>query len=272
MSHLQAGYSGLNRFDRVDATGETDQFIELLDRVDAMPATVARRQRSYDRLAVRPGMVLAEIGCGTGAAARELAAMVAPGGQVHGFDISEQFIVLARARAADPKQQVDFQVADAVALPLPDASLDAYRAERVYMHLKHPETALAEAFRALRPGGRLLTMDQDWDMMLFDGDVAATRAITHAFADSLVNGTIARRMRPLLRQAGFDDIVVTTETAVRPDGNALGWMAETAGRAALESGLDSNMVNAWMDDQRRRIAEDRFLYASTYFITTAHRP
>jgi ubiquinone/menaquinone biosynthesis C-methylase UbiE len=270
MSDLQAGYSGLNRFDRVDATGETDQFIECLDRVEAMPATVARRQRSYDRLAVRPGMVLAEIGCGTGAAARELAAMVAPGGRVHGFDISEQFITLARAR--DASQEVDFQVGDAVALPLPDTSLDGYRAERVYMHLRHPEAALAEAFRVLRPGGRLLTMDQDWDMLLFDGDVAATRAITHAFADSMVNGTGARRMRPLMRQAGFDDVVVTTETAVRPDGNALGWMADTVGKAALEAGLDPIMVNAWMDDQRRRIAEDRFLYASTFFITTARRP
>jgi hypothetical protein len=55
-------------------------------------------------------------------------------------------------------------------------------------------------------------MDQDWDTLLFDGEVAATRAITHAFADSMVNGTIARRMRPLLRQAGFDDVAVTSET------------------------------------------------------------
>ncbi len=272
MSERQSGYNGLNRFDRVDATGDTGKFAEFLDRVEAMSETVSRRRRSYDRLALRPGMVVAEIGCGTGTAARELAAMVDPGGHVHGFDISEQFIALARARAAAADKQVNFEVADAVALPLPDACLDAYRAERVYMHLRHPEAALVEAFRVLRPGGRLLTMDLDFDTLLFDGDVAATRMVTRAFADSMVNGTIARRMRPLLRQAGFGDIAITPETATVPDGCARGWMADTVGKAALAAGLDPAMVNAWMDDQRRRIDEDRFLYVSTYFVTTARRP
>ena len=261
MSDQQSGYGGLNRFDQVDATGEADTFLAFLDRVDAIPETMSRRRRSFDRLALRPGMVVADIGCGTGTAARELAALVDPGGRAHGFDISEQFIAVARTRAAAANRQVDFEIAAASALPLPDASLDAYRAERVYMHLKQPEAALAEAFRVLRPGGRILIMDQDWDSLLFDGDLAATRAVTRAFADSMINGTIARRMRPLLRQAGFDDIAIAPETTAVLDGSAVGWMADTVGKAALAAGLDPAMVNAWMDDQRRRIAEDRFLYS-----------
>ena len=51
-------------------------------------------------------------------------------------------------------------------------------------------------------------MDQDWDTLLFDGDLEATRAVTHAFADSMVNGNIARSMRALLKGLGFDDVVV----------------------------------------------------------------
>jgi ubiquinone/menaquinone biosynthesis C-methylase UbiE len=271
MSDHQAGYS-VNRFDRVDATGETDKLLEFLDRVEGLAETVSRRRRSYEQLALRPGMVVAEIGCGTGTAARELAAMVDPDGYVHGFDISEQFIGVARARAAAGSKHLDFQVADAIALPLPDACLDGYRAERVYMHLKSPEAALAEAFRVLRPGGRLLIMDQDWDTLVFDGDVALTRMVTRAFADSLINGTIARRMRPLLQQAGFDDIAVNLETTIGTDGTSLGWMAGTIAKAALAGGLDQAIVDAWMDDQRRRIEEDRFLYVAVHFITTAHRP
>src|SRR5262249_44233963 len=176
----------------------------------------------------------------------------------------------ARGRAAS-KRPAAFPLAHTWALPLPEASVDAYRAERVYMHLKRPEVALAEAFRVLRPGGRILIMDQDWDTLLFDGDLAATRAVTRAFADSLINGTIARRRRPLLRQAGFDDIAIVPATPAVPDGSAVGWMADTVGKAALAAGLDPAMVNAWKDDQRRRIAEDRFLYVQTYLVTVARR-
>lgn len=271
MSDNQSRYSGVNRFDQVDVSGEADRLLEYLDRVDRMPQTVARRRLAHDLLALRPDMAVAEIGCGTGTVARELAGIVGPGGHVHGFDMSKQFIAVARARAAE-SGQVDFQVADAVSLPLPEASLDAYRAERVYMHLRSPEAALAEAFRVLRPGGRLLIMDQDWDTLVFDGDVATTRMVTRAFTDSLVNGTIARRMRPLLRQAGFNDIKIILEPTLETDGTAVDWLIGSLAKAALAGGLDPALVDAWLSDQQRRSDEDRFLLASVHFLTTARRP
>ncbi len=272
MDDAQKSHSGVNRFDQVDATGEADRHLEYLDRVEALPGVEARRRRSYDLLALRPGMVVAEIGCGAGTAALELAAMVGPNGRVYGFDISGELIASARARATREGKQLDFEVADAAALPLPDACLHAYRAERVYMHLQRPEVTLAEAFRVLRPGGRILIMDPDWDTLLFDGDLTATRTVTRAFTDSLVNGTIARRMRPLLRLAGFDSIASAAEPRIASDGSAFGWMADSVGKAALAAGADPATVNAWLDDQRQRITEDRFLYALTHFVTTARRP
>jgi ubiquinone/menaquinone biosynthesis C-methylase UbiE len=272
VSDEQTGYIGLNRFDQVDATGEAEKYIAFLDRVDGLPEVIARRRRSFELLAVGPGMFAAEIGCGTGTAARELAALVHPGGHVYGFDISGEFITLARARAFAASAKVEFQTADALALPLANASLDIYRAERVFMHLKRPEAALAEAFRVLRPGGRILVMDQDWDTALFEGELQATRLVTRAFADSMVNGMVARRMRSLLLQSGFKEVDVQAEAVVVTDGGTYGWVADTVGKAALASPLDPAIVEAWVADQRRRIAEGRFLYASTHFITTARRP
>jgi ubiquinone/menaquinone biosynthesis C-methylase UbiE len=270
MSDHKSGYSDVHRFDRVDESGETAKLLDYLDRVERMPQTASRRRLSHKLLALRPGMIVAEIGCGTGTVARELAAIVGPRGHVHGFDLSEQFIAVARARSA--QSELDFRVADALALPLPDTCLDAYRAERVYMHLKSPESALAEAFRVLRPGGRLLIMDQDWDTLVYDGDVATTRMVTRAFADSLVNGTVARRMRPVLRQAGFEDIEVTLETTLETNGTAVEWLTGSFGKAALAGGPDPAIVDAWLEDQKRRSDEDRFLMASVHFMTTACRP
>lgn len=272
MNDEQSGYSGLNRFDEVDATGEAEKFIAFLDRVEALPDVIARRQRSYAQLDLQPGTFVAEIGCGTGTAAREMSVLVHPGGHVYGFDISGQFVTLARARAFAASAKVEFQVSDATTLPLADGCIDVYRAERVYMHLKRPETALSEAFRVLRPGGRLLVMDQDWDSLMFDGDLYATRLVTRAFADSMMNGMIARRMRGLLLETGFKDVAVVAEAMATSDGRAYGWVADTVGKAAMASTLDPSIVEAWQQDQRQRIADDRFFMSFTHLITSARRP
>jgi hypothetical protein len=88
----------------------------------------------------------------------------------------------------------------------------------------------------------------------------------------MVNGMVARRMRSLLHQAGFVDITIVPEAVAGSDGSAYGWMADTVGKGALATNLDPEIVEGWMEDQRRRISEDRFFFASTHFVTCARRP
>ncbi len=68
-------YAGLQRFDNVDATGDEAMFVGFLERIEQLPDVVARRRRSYELLALRPGDLVADVGCGLGTAARELAAL-----------------------------------------------------------------------------------------------------------------------------------------------------------------------------------------------------
>src|SRR6266540_3313335 len=149
-------YSGLKRFDDVDATGEEAMFVGFLERIEQLPDVVARRRRSYELLALRPGDLVADVGCGLGTAGRELAAL---GIRVIGFDASEAMVAEARRRSGG--ESVEFAIASA--LPLEDGALAGYRAERLYQHLADPSAALAEAWRVLAPGGRLVLVDQDWD-------------------------------------------------------------------------------------------------------------
>ena len=273
MSVQGSGYSGLDRFDRVNATGTTGTLLEFLDRVEGLADVRARRHSSYERLGLRPGMAVGEVGCGAGTAARELAALVGPKGRVHGFDISSTLIDVALSRMAQTGvANVDFRAAAAVALPLPEAGLDAYRAERVFQHLAEPGRALAEAFRVLRPGGRVLVLDQDWDTLLFDGDLTLTRELTRAFADSLVSGTGAWRLRSQLHAAGFVDVEVAPDTRITADGHKYGWMVDTVARAAARGGIGEARARSWLDDQERRIGEDTFLMSVTHFVTVARRP
>ena len=114
-------------------------------------------------LALGPGERVLEVGCGTGVFLPALARAVGPNGAVAGIDHEAGFLVRARERvdAAGVGDRVALEVADALALPFPDASFDAAHIERVLMHLADPGGALREVRRVLRPGGRAVVAELD---------------------------------------------------------------------------------------------------------------
>ena len=65
---------------------------------------------------------------------------------------------------------------------------------------------------------------------------------------------------------------MVAEAMATSDGRAYGWMADTVGKAAMGSTLDPSIVEAWQQDQRQRIADDRYFVSFTHLITTARRP
>jgi demethylmenaquinone methyltransferase/2-methoxy-6-polyprenyl-1,4-benzoquinol methylase len=64
-----------------------------------------------------------------------------------------------RAEATDFAQALDWVVGDAMALPLPAGAFDAYTISFGIRNVTRIEDALAEAFRVLRPGGRLMVLE-----------------------------------------------------------------------------------------------------------------
>jgi SAM-dependent methyltransferase len=99
-----------------------------------------------EAVGVAPGMRLIDIACGTGLAAGVAAAA---GARVTGVDFSPAMIVMARGL----HPAVDFQTADAEALPFADASFDGAIANFGIHHVERPERALAQARRVLAAGG-----------------------------------------------------------------------------------------------------------------------
>lgn len=260
-------YSDLDRFDEVDATGAADRFIAFLELVEGYPDVIARRQRSYALLRIAEGGAVADVGCGIGTAARELAHL---GARAIGVDVSKEMVARSRARVSEAA----FSVADAIALPFTDAELAGYRAERVYQHLHDPGAALAEAMRVLRPGGRIVLVDQDWDAFLIDGDdPEVTRTILLGFSDSLVNGRVGRQHRRLLVDAGFVDVVVEAETVALADYDYCAPFLPTITEAAVRNGsIDRASVESWLEQLRQRGEEGRFFAAMTHFLVSAMRP
>ena len=100
------------------------------------------------------GGTAVDLGCGTGADVVELARF---GYRATGYDLSPRAVELARERAAEREVDATFEVADVLALPLPDASVDLLVDRGCFHHLSDDDRRryAAEASRILRPGGQL---------------------------------------------------------------------------------------------------------------------
>lgn len=105
-------------------------------------------------LALKAGERVLDIGCGAGATSLELAAAVAPDGEVLGADISDTLLAVARQRAQGVRG-VSFLQADAQTHPFAPASFDAVFSRFGVMFFADPPAAFANLLRALKPGGRL---------------------------------------------------------------------------------------------------------------------
>ncbi|HEV8020318.1 MAG TPA: class I SAM-dependent methyltransferase [Candidatus Lustribacter sp.] len=98
------------------------------------------------------GLTGLDIGCGEGAGTRALAAI---GARMTGADIAPTLVQFAAGTERTEPHGITYTVADAAALPFPDASFDFATAFMTMMGLADAWGALREAYRVVRPGGFL---------------------------------------------------------------------------------------------------------------------
>jgi ubiquinone/menaquinone biosynthesis C-methylase UbiE len=257
----------IGRFSNVDASKEAEQFVAFLERIERLPAAGELRERSYELLDAGEGSMVVDVGCGTGRVVDDLAGR---GIKAIGVDISEQMIAVARQRFPNR----DFRLAAAESLPFEDGVLDRYRAERLYQHLKDPVRALAEARRVLVPGGRIVLVDQDYDMWAIDADdEAITRALMRAQSDTITNRWMGRRYHNLLLDAGFVDVVVEVKTGIYTEYAQVGAVLPSIANAGVAAGtVTRKQADAWLAEQERRGREGRFFEAMPLFLASGRRP
>ena len=125
------------------------------------PAERAAWDRILDLVVPARGKLDAlDVGCGTGFLVFELAAR---GHRVTGVDFAPAMIAEARRKAADRAIAVRLEEADAEQLPFAPASFDLVISRHLLWTLPHPEAAIDEWIRVLRPGARLVVVDGQFD-------------------------------------------------------------------------------------------------------------
>ena len=193
-----------NESNRAYTMGYSDEFMQLLNRRNAAHCA------AYLLPSLEPGMRLLDLGCGPGSITVGLAATVSPG-QVHGVDMEESQINLARAAAASGgHDNVTFHVGNALELPFEDNYFDVVHCHAVIMHIPDTRGTLAEVRRVLKPGGILAAREMIGESCFFEPRTDGLREMWDTFI-SLMRGNggypdIGKELKPILHEAGFSDV------------------------------------------------------------------
>jgi ubiquinone/menaquinone biosynthesis C-methylase UbiE len=139
-------------------TGDAASYDKLADKFDYYTERVSTYavDELLDAVETAAGDVL-DIGCGTGVVTLAAARKAAGGRRVIGVDLSDGMIEVARRKASGLglSGAVSFEIGDAEKLSFAGASIGAAVSLYAFRHFPHPDKAFAEAFRVVKPGGRI---------------------------------------------------------------------------------------------------------------------
>lgn len=159
------------------------------------------RKATVEQALIQPGDSVLDVGCGTGEVTLP-AKRRAQHGRVYGIDPAPEMIAVARKKAARKGVEVDFRVGVIESLPFPDSSIAVVTSSLMMHHLPDDlkVRGLAEIYRVLKPGGRLLIAD-------FMRPTGA--ALNHLFIAFTRHQRLQKGVEDLqgmLRNAGFREI------------------------------------------------------------------
>ena len=156
-------------------------------------------------LALEPGQTVLDLGSGGGIDVLLSAKRVGPTGKAYGLDMTDEMLVLARENQRKAgATNVEFLKGTIESIPLPDNSVDVIISNCVINLSTDKDAVLREAFRVLKPGGRLAVSD-----VVVRGDVPADIRRSMELWVGCVAGALEEQdYGAKLRAAGFADVEV----------------------------------------------------------------
>jgi arsenite methyltransferase len=159
---------------------------------------------------LQPGEVVLDLGSGAGLDVLLAARRVGPNGYVYGLDMTDEMVEVARRNAEKAKaSNVEFLKGDIESIPLPAGSVDVIISNCVINLAPDKGEVLRQAFRVLRPGGRLAVSD-----VVVDGDLTGLpvseiqlRAAL-SWAGCIAGALTMDAYRQLLTEAGFERVSI----------------------------------------------------------------
>ena len=224
-------------------------FDSVADRYDVMNDLMSGgvhrlwKDMAANRLNPQPGELILDLAGGTGDMARRFSKMArkvqqrrgGPDARVMVIDYNAEMIAAGRKKGGEP--EMTWNVGDAMNLPIPDAVADAYVISFGIRNVAHVPTALKEARRVLKPGGRFLCLEFSrptasavraaYDAWSFNAIPAIGKAVTgdrdsyQYLVESIRRFPDQKTFAKMIEEAGFSRV---------------GWTDYSGGVAALHHG------------------------------------
>jgi ubiquinone/menaquinone biosynthesis C-methylase UbiE len=236
-----------------------------------------------DRVGLRPGQSVIDLGCGPRGILDMLAGRVSPGGRVVGLDADPAHTAMAAEFAAGRGLDgVEIMTADARSTGLAPGSFDVVHARTLLVNLPAPADVAAEMMRLARPGGWVASMEPDTEYgRCYPPHPAYDRLceiFTVVFRRNGADPWIGRRVPELLRQAGLGDVQVEASVQMYPPGNSRRTIRPDLVRSmrpqALEMGVASVAELDELDAAARAHLQDphTVVIAGLLFLTWGRNP
>jgi len=234
-----------------------------------------RRALVHEALGAAAAEQILDVGCGPGFVVAEIVERVGRDGTVAGVDSSPAMLALAARRLA-AHDNVDLREGVATALPFADATFDAALSVQVLEYVDDVPAAIAELHRVIRPGGRLVLWDVDWETVsMYSTDEARMRRMLAAWDGHLAHRSLPQTLTATVREQGFVDVCLAGHAFTTSD------FTRDAYGASLVHTIESYLAGladvaeqdriGWADEQRALGEAGRFYFSCVQCCVTATR-
>lgn len=161
------------------------------------------RETTVNLAQVKPGESILEIGCGTGTLTLAAKRKAGASGKAFGIDIIPGMIKISQEKAAQANENIQFQIGSIDNIPFPENQFDVVMCSFMIFHMSENtrRKGIAEIYRVLKPGGRLLVLDL----------AMPTQLLSRLIAKILFGGFLQHELQellPLMETSGFSDIEI----------------------------------------------------------------
>ena len=246
---------------------------EELEKSYQLPEIVRQRQHTLNKLSVKRGEQILDVGCGVGFLSYEIALQTGDSGRVSGIDQNSEMIRHANKRC-ESLRNTEFSEANADNLPFPEESFDAVSCTQVLLYVNDVAQVLSGIRRVLKPAGRIIIVETDWRGVVLNSDYnSITRKIFSAWDAAVPSPNLPVRLGPLLVDNGFCNVDVEPipilNTEYTPSQFSHGMMNWITKNALKKRVITKEQSQKWLDDLDEKGKSGNYFFCVNRFLFSA---